>query len=329
MNLSSPQTSVGKGLPITRRKFLSQASVAVAGGSLFTGCEILSDSSVARSIIDIHQHVGYNGRPNDVLLHHQRAMGVTQTILLPAGKPVNTESTHGGVSNGLQAKCLGNQACYDLAKKHPRNFLFGANEVPDIDGADKEIEKYLKLGAVVIGEQKFGVECDSPAMQRLYELAAEYRVPILMHWQHKMYNYGFERFYKMLEKFPRTIFIGHAQTWWANIDKNHTDQTMLYPRTKVTQGGITDRYLSDYPNMYVDLSAGSGLNPLTRDEDHARQFLARHQDKLIYGSDCNDLVVMGTTCQGSQTISALRRLSPNKGIERKLLSDNARRVFRI
>ena len=31
--------------------------------------------------------------------------------------------------------------------------------------------------------------------------------------------------------------------------------------------GLTDRYLTDYPNMYGDLSATSGLNALTRDED--------------------------------------------------------------
>ena len=148
-------------------------------------------------------------------------MGVTKTILLPAGRPVNTASTHNGVANGLQAQCLGNEFCYRFAKAHPKHYLFAACEVPDLPDAVQEIEKYLKLGGVAIAELKFGVECDSPEMQRLYELAADYRVPVLMHWQHKMYTYGFERFHTMLEKYPKTTFIGHAQTWWANIDKNH------------------------------------------------------------------------------------------------------------
>ena len=169
----------------------------------------------------------------------------------------------------------------------------------------------------------------SPEMQKLYEVAADYHVPILLHWQHGMYYYGFERFYKMLEKYPRTTFIGHAQTWWANIDKNHNDQAVLYPKGKVTPGGLTDRYLSDYPNMYGDLSAGSGLNAFTRDEDHAREFIQRHQDKLLYGSDCNDLVGQGAKCSGAQMIAAIRRLSPSKDIERKLLYQNAKGVFRI
>src|SRR5438034_9979853 len=165
-------------------------------------------------------------------------------------------------------------------------------------------------------------------MQKVYQVAAEYRVPILMHWQYKMYNYGLERFYKMLEKYPRTTFVGHAQTWLAHIDKDYRDDDKnLYPKTKVTPGGITDRYLSDYPNMYGDLSAGSGLNALKRDEEHARDFIQRHQDKLIYGSDCSDHVGAGPDCQGAQTVAAVRRLSSSKKIERKLLYRNAKRVF--
>src|SRR5690606_11780439 len=117
---------------------------------------------------------------------------------------------------------------------------FAANEVPDFPGAAEEVEKYLKLGAPVLGESKFGVECDSPAMQRLYELAEKYNVPVLMHWQHNMYNRGFERFYRMLEKYHRVNFLGHAQTWWANIDKNQTkDPNNIYPKGKVTTGGLT------------------------------------------------------------------------------------------
>ena len=313
----------------TRRQFLAASTILTLSATI-QGCTT-SDAKHApegEPVIDIHQHVGYSGRPDDVLFAHQRAMGITKTILLPAGRPVNSASTHEGISNGLQAKCLGNEACYRIARARPYEYLFGANEVPDLPDATREIEKYLKRGAVVIGEQKFGVECDSPEMQKIYQLAAAYRVPVLMHWQYQMYNYGFERFYRMLEKYPHTSFVGHAQTWWANIDKNYKDDASnLYPKGKVAPGGLTDRYLGDYPNMYGDLSAGSGLNALTRDPDHAREFIQRHQNKLIYGSDCNDLV--GIYCQGAQAIAAVRRLSPSKDIERKLLYGNAKRVFRM
>ncbi len=280
-------------------------------------------------IIDIHQHVHYSGRSDKLLLAHQSAMGVTKTILLPAGRPVNSATTHYGFSNGLEAEAFGNEACYKFAQDHSNEFTFGACEVPDITGATAEIEKYLKLGARVIGELKFGIKCDSKPMQKIYKLAEEYDVPVLMHWQYKKYNYNFSRFHKMLKKYPKVNFIGHAQTWWANVDKNHKDQSILYPKTKVITGGLTDRLLSDYSNMFGDLSAGSGLNSLLRDEDHAKTFIERHQNKLMYGSDCSDRIGIGPECQGTQTIAAIRKLSANQEIERKVLYENAKRIFKL
>ncbi len=318
--------------PFSRRDFLITTSTALAATALPLSAQEKNETAAAAAdpIIDIHQHTHYGNRTDQQLYAHQKNMGITLSILLPAGRVVNSASTHEGVSNGLEAKCTGNEACVQFAKEHPKEFIFAANDVPDQPGAAEEVEKYLKLGAVMIAESKFGVECDSAEMQKLYELAQAYHVPILMHWQFKRYNYGFERFYKMLEKYPKVNFIGHAQTWWANIDKdNRDDASNLYPKTKVTPGGITDRYLSDYPNMFGDLSAGSGLNSLVRDEDHTREFLKRHQDKLLYGSDCVDTIGRGPGCQGAQTIAAIRRLAPAKEIERKLLYENSKKLFRL
>ena len=309
----------------TRRDFLSVSVAAIAG------LAAPQSAPAPDPIIDIHQHVGYTGRPDAVLLAHQTAIGATTTILLPAGRPVTSPSTHGGVANGLEAQAGGNEACYRLARRArpDRRLLFGANEVPDLPEATREIERYLRLGAVVIGEQKFGVECDGAEMLRIYDVAQAHGVPVLMHWQHGRFNFGFDRFHRVLEKYPRVNFIGHAQTWWANVDRNHVDQTVLYPKGRVTPGGLTDRYLSDYPNMFGDLSAGSGQNALTRDEAFARDFVARHQDKLLFGSDCNDREPGGPKCIGAQTIATLRRLAPSREVERKLLHDNAKRLFRL
>ena len=325
----------------SRREFIIKNSVAGLGAALTMGIvpSLLASSlnqregidlrNIAEPIIDIHQHTDYSGRSNDLLIPHQRAMGVTKTILLPAGRPLSYGSTYYGFSNGLQAKATGNEVCYQFAKDHPDEFIFGANEVPDMPGAVQEIEKYLKLGAPVIGELKFGLDCDSSAMQNIYELAQTYKVPVLMHWQFNMYNRGIERFHTMLKKYPKVNFIGHAQTWWADIDKNHTDANILYPKGSVTRGGLTDRLLTEYPNMYGDFSAGSGLGSLTRDEDHARGFLERHQNKLLFGSDCSDSLGTGKTCLGANIIPAIRNLSPSKEIERKILYGNSKKLFRL
>lgn len=314
--------------PLSRRGFLvTSLSGSVAALSPFSRG---ADDAATEPIIDIHQHTNYRERTAEQLIAHQRTMGVTQTILLPAGSAVKRPSTADGKHNALGGVGAGgNETALTMSRQHPKEFFFGANEVTDLPEARAEIAKYLDNGAIIIGEQKFGVECDSAESQVLYKLAAEYRVPILRHFQHGTYNLGFERLHKMLEKYPTTIFIGHAQTWWANIDKNHTDQKVLYPKGKVTAGGLTDRYLADYPNMFADMSAGSGLNALTRDEDHTRGFLDRHQSKILYGSDCDDRVGMGPGCSGSQTIAAIRKLAPNKAAERKILFENAKKLFRI
>jgi predicted TIM-barrel fold metal-dependent hydrolase len=311
-----------------KRNALTMLGIGISPSLIASSLPVNNNNTNAEPIIDIHQHVNFHDRSNAQLVAHQRAMGVTTTILLPAGRSANTPSTHGGSSNGLQAEAGTNEACYKLAREHPGEFLFGANEVPDLPDAIQVIEKYLKLGAKVIGESKFGVESDSPEMQKIYELAQEYDVPVLMHWQHNKYNYGLDRFHKMLEKYPRVNFLGHAQAWWANIDKNHQEE-VVYPKSKVTAGGLTDRLLRDYPNMYGDLSAGSGLNALLRDEEHTQEFLDRHQDKLLFGSDCADPSPRFPQCQGANTIEAIKRLSPNKEVERKLLFENAQKLFRL
>ena len=313
---------------LTRRDFL--ASSLSAGAVACSSFAVSGAETPVEPIIDIHQHTNYRERTSAQLVAHQRAMGVTQTILLPAGSSVKRPSTGDGIHNTLGGVGAGgNETALTMARQHPKEFYFGANEVTDLPEARAEIAKYLDLGGIIIGEQKFGLDLDSPESQILYALAAEYQVPILMHLQHGTYNLGFEKLPKMLEKFPKTIFIGHAQTWWANIDKNHTDQKVLYPKGKVTAGGLTDRYLADYPNMFADMSAGSGLNALTRDEDHTRGFLDRHQDKILYGSDCDDRVGSGPACQGSQTIAAIRKLAPNKAAERKILYENSKKLFRL
>jgi uncharacterized protein len=297
---------------VSRRSFIASAGAAVCAGLAGD-----VDAVAAEPIIDIHQHTHYSGRSDEDLIAHQRRMGVTKTVLLPAGSKY-----------GLEADAWGNDSVVALAKRLPQEYVFFANELPDIAETREVIEKYLKLGAIGIGEQKFEVECDSPHIHLIASIAQDYGVPVLLHFQHGKYNRGFERFHTVLKKFPKVNFIGHAQTWWGNIDRHH-DQPVMYPKTKVTPGGITDRLLADYPNMFADTSAGSGLNALLRDEEHAREFIKRHQDKLLYGSDCNDRDGAGDGCIGSKGLAAIRRLSPSKKVERKILYENARRVLKV
>ena len=293
---------------LTRRKFLITTASAAAS---------LAVAQEPEPVIDIHQHTDYSGRTDEQLIAHQRKMGVTHTILLPAGRFF-----------GLEAMCGGNDRVAEVVQRLPREYSCFANEVPYLSDAREELKRWLGRGAIGIGEQKFQLEADSRGIEIVADVAREFGVPVLLHFQFARYNTSFDRFHRMLEKYPTVNFIGHAQTWWANIDAK-AEQSVLYPKGAVTPGGITDRLLADYPNMFGDLSAGSGLNALLRDEDHARAFLARHQDKLMFGSDCNDAVGEGEACSGSQMLAALRRLAPDKEAARKMLFENARRLLKL
>lgn len=309
-----------------RRTFLSSTAAVAASAAL--GCsspepaaeqpaEPQPQAAAPIEIIDIHQHTPYSGRTADELVEHQLGMGISKTVLLPAGRRL-----------GLAADAGGNEEVWALRDRYPDRFVCFANELPDIPEAREVIEKYLEKGAIGIGEQKFPVASDSVHIELIASIAKEYDVPVLLHFQHEAYNFGLENFHKILEKFPDVNFIGHAQTWWGHIDKNH-EPTDLYPKSPVTPGGISDRYLSDYPNMYGDLSAGSGRNSIARDEEQAAEFLVRHQDKLLYGSDCSDPVAGSEKCIGIPTQNLLRKLVSDESILRKIFRDNAKKIMDV
>jgi predicted TIM-barrel fold metal-dependent hydrolase len=48
--------------------------------------------------------------------------------------------------------------------------------------------------------------------------------------------------------------------------------------------------LDTYPNLYCDISAGSGCNALSRDLEFTKKFLVNYQDRILYGRDYYDNV---------------------------------------
>ena len=242
-------------------------------------------------------------------------MGATTTILLPAGRSVST---------AVDARRRRRTACRRRPRQRapatgsPRAHAQGVSVRRERGArtstdATREIERYLKRGAVLIAEQKFGVECDSPEMQRIYQLAQAHRVPVLMHWQFEMYNYGFERFHKMLEKYPRVNFLGHAQTWWANIDRNHRDQGGALSEGP-GDAGRPDRPLSERLREHVRRSVRR-VRPERADARrglHARLPDASSGQAAYSAATAATSDGSGPKCQGAQTIAAVRRLAASQ-----------------
>ena len=103
----------------------------------------------------------------------------------------------------------------------------------------------------------------------MYALAADLHVPILIHFQEVdhspnegTWSTGFAKtFESVLKAYPRTTFIGHADAFWANVSADYHNEA-AYPAGPVTRGGVTDRWLGDYANLFGDMSAVSGNNAM-------------------------------------------------------------------
>lgn len=283
-----------------------------------TAFPLFVSSAASEPILDIHQHTNYvvqgsRRRTDQELVAHQIYHHVTTTILQ-------------GGSGWLLSEIGDNLSCASLERDYPDLFVRFACADPAESLALDVLRGNIKRGAIGFGELKFPVAVDSPEMDRIYKLAEELRVPLLIHFQYETYDTGLERLPAVLKAYPNVNFIGHAQTWWGNIsaDLNPLD---LYPKGPVRPGGLTDHILDDYPNIYGDLSADSGLNAITRDPDFARGFIERHSRKLLWGSDCNCVDGKGGGvsegyCIAGRSLAALRKLVPSDAVFRQIVYEN-------
>jgi predicted TIM-barrel fold metal-dependent hydrolase len=298
---------------LSRRQFLQIA------GSLTVTHTFLGQES-QEPILDLHQHTPYNNRLRDLVLAHQEQHRVKTTVMLPG--------------EGWMLKIIGgNRECASFQAAHADRYVRFASADPVESRAIDVLRGNIQRGAIGIGEMKYHVAVDSPEMQRVYKLAEEMQVPVLLHFEYETYNTGFERFDKVLKAYPKVNFIGHAQTWWGNVSAD-LDQLDLYPKGPVKPGGLTDKLLGDYANLYADLSAGSGLNAITRDPEFYRGFIARHSSKLLWGSDCdcNDGKGGGIRsgfCLAERSLALLRKLAPDAPTYRKIVYGNAARVLKL
>jgi predicted TIM-barrel fold metal-dependent hydrolase len=281
---------------------------------------LLTAPGEAEPILDLHQHTRYGGRTNEQLVAHQAIHRITTTVLL-AGE------------GWMLSEVGDNASCAALQADYPDLFVrFACSDAGESRAVDV-LRGNIHRGAIGIGEMKFHVAVDSPEMHRIYKLAEELQVPVLIHFEHENYNTGLERFGAVLKAYPRVNFIGHAQTWWGNISAE-LDPLDMYPKGRVKPGGLTDRLLADYPNIYGDLSAESGLNAVTRDPEFARGFVERHSRKLIWGSDCDchdgkGGGIASGHCIAARSLPALRKLAPDEAAFRRIVYENGAALLRL
>jgi uncharacterized protein len=305
-----------------RRTFLKTSVVALAAGRGFSQAA----PDWGGPVLDTHLHLR---RDPDSCHTHMKGCGVTNAVLLTRAADED-------------------KAKQEMAKR-PGVFVRSVSADPAQPGVDDVIRKAIQDGAVSVGEVKYHLALDSPEMRRLYDVCAELNVPVMMHIQtfphfpgELPYNTGYPQFYKILKAYPKTNFIGHADLFWAHISAD-VPNDRGYPSGPVKPGGLTDKFLSDYPNLYADMSANSGNNALSRDPDFSREFIVRHRAKLIFGSDCScadgngagisqgrnpEASRLAGKCVARETLGVLHRITLPT-IFRQITWENGRKMFHL
>ncbi len=247
--------------------------------------------------IDIHVHTRDQRGPNrygtdqtyatpDELIEMYDEVGIAKAVILPG---VNPECAHVVQSN---------ESAIEIAESYPGRFIPFCNIDPRMiaNSPDADLsylmEYYRDQGCPGIGEVCANLYFDDPLMQNLFGHAEKTGMLLTFHVAtHQGGIYGIvddlhlPRFQKTVETFPELRFLCHSQAFWSEISGDVTDETRGgYPKGPVTEGGKVPELLR-YPNVYGDLSAGSGYNSVSRDPEFGYAFLTEFQDKLCFGTD--------------------------------------------
>jgi predicted TIM-barrel fold metal-dependent hydrolase len=252
--------------------------------------------------IDDHNHPDWHGRDLDAFLKNMDDNEIDITWLLSWECP-ETEFDPGAQwayypHNGSPMPF---ERCLSYKERAPRRFVLGYCPDPRDPKAIDKLKSAVKMYDVkVCGELKLRMMLDDWDAIRMYRYCGEAGLPVLVHLDYEYdrktsyprpnywYGGGMDAFERAIAKCPETTFIGHAPGFWCHISNDDKGLTEAYPKGKVIPGGKIEQMLEKYPNMYCDMSAGSGCNAFSRDPEFAREFLIKWQDRILYGRDYFD-----------------------------------------
>lgn len=241
----------------------------------------------AEGMIDVHTHIGttWNGDEEltpESLLKWMDEHRIERSVLLPLVSPESSSFL------------LLTEPAIAAAKAHPGRFVPFCCIDPrtsyrgGVAGLTEILKRYVDQGVKGFGEHKCGLRFDDPLMFQVYEACQNLKLPVLFHMdnQRGLDKPGLPALEHALRTFPELTFIGHGPGFWASISGNITQEELNgYPTGEVRPGGALDALMETNPNLYCDLSAGSGANAISRDLKFGREFMLRREDRLLFGTD--------------------------------------------
>ncbi len=251
--------------------------------------------------IDCHNHPNWLGHDLNKTLANMAELGIAKTWLLSWEAPQDEYSPQNlqfMPNAGDKYGPIPFSSCLDFAQKAPDRFILGYAPDPRRPEAEELLKAAVATyGVRVYGELKLRMTYDNPDALRMFKLCGRLGLPVLVHLDYELgpgqgwprpnwwYGGGIEALARALAACPETNFIGHAPGFWAHISADGQHLTQAYPKGPVGSGGRLAELLDLYPNLYCDISAGSGHNALARDPGYTREFLIKYQERVLYGRD--------------------------------------------
>lgn len=306
----------------TRRTFHRTAAAGALG--MAVGKPVDAAYRVPGTYIDMHTHLGQTWNSTvplaaETLLRWMDSHAISQAVVLPLVSPES--SSYPLTTDFVLAQTAPfRDRLIPFCSIDPRTSFRGGHQ-----GLVDMLKKYVDAGAKGFGEHKPGIAFDDPRNLKLFAACQEVQLPVLFHLdaQRNTDRPGLPGLEKVLQETPDCNFIGHGPGWWASISADASDLGG-YPKGKVVAGGAIDRLMSRFPNLFGELSAGSGANAIQRDLDFGREFLIRRKDRILFGSD-----FLAPEQHVPQFELFEQQLTLPDEVESQVLRENAQRLLRL
>jgi len=289
-------------------------------------------------IIDAHGHLNWHKHDTDRVVANLDEHGIDQMwalsweLILPVENAEN-RSYSGAIDPRHRAgQWMPLSDVVDGAKRYPDRLIpFYAPHPKQENGLEKLQAAVEIHGIRGVGEWKFRVPLDDPDGIKIWRYAGEQKMPVIIHmdlprlppsdpdgWMASWYGGTADHLEHALQLAPDTIVLGHGPGFWRYVTGKEPEIKTAYlngPEDYAEGGRLID-LLETYPNLYCDLSAGSGCRGLQCFPDGGKQFLTTYQDRALFARDYFD----------AKLRDHLETLDLDETVKTKILSGNAQRL---
>ena len=192
-----------------------------------------------------------------------------------------------------------NEEILAMAARYPNRFIPFCNIDPRALTNSAEaplgdlLRYYQDLGCKGIGEVMPNLPFSDPLVRNLFKHVQDVGFPLIFDGSVAVgrgYGLvddpGMPQLEQSLRDFPNLTFLGHGPPFWAEIGQLEKPEDRAgYPKYPIKDEGAVPMLMRRYPNLWGDLSAGSGYNAFARDPEYAVTFLNEFQDRLCFGTD--------------------------------------------